>query len=226
MKLCGGGHVQGSLPQVSIDAAIIAPGCSLPSYPSCRTVLEEEPTLGETCARYMAEAFCDSSLPLPLPPDFLSFLKSFMPPPLEDYINCLLKDLPAEPFINISVHAIHFLEHLRRTFPHARTVNPHGLYLATMVCATKSGEASASDRLLYADTLFPPERIRNMVEEVERLLDSYSRVLSVGDYWETWAVLYPHHTDLQHLRQTVEGAMRCKGRPGGVVATPTWSPTR
>lgn len=104
--------------------------------------------------RYMSQHFCDDHLQMSGP-----LLKFSLLPPLENYIRRLLDVLPPQHFVEVAMQALLLLERLLRIFPRARTVNPHGLYLATLIRAAECGGADVFEELVHADTLFSREHI-------------------------------------------------------------------
>ena len=206
--------------QPSQDASLKDIVSLLPSYSTSSNLHEIYPALGAASARFMAGTFCNGHLPSP-PPDFPFSLS--LVPPLEDYIIRLLRDLPWTSSLNISIYTIFFLGCLRRIFPRARTVAPHGLYLATFLCATKYNESSALEGLRCADKLFSLEVTKMMEDEVARLLGSSLRQITIAELMETWHTLCSYHPDLQYTAGPVDAAMPCGDGGGDVAAVPTWS---
>ena len=166
----------------------------------------------------MAQAFCNGYLPPAPSPDFPSAFS--LVPPLEDYIGCLLEALPKNHFVMVSMQTILFLDRIHRVFPRARTVNPHGLYLAALVCAAETRNVEgALEKLVRADTLFSRELIDEMIGEFGNLLGGYSHRLNMPELGVMWDVL--SSDDPEYPGAPLDAA--CGNWRGGVAVVPTWS---
>ena len=142
-------------------------------------------------------------------------------PPLEHYIRLLLEALPEELFVKISTQTIIILERLHRVFPHARTVNPHGLYLAVMAYSAECIEACAVAELVRADMLFSSQLIGEMAREVARLLGGYFHPIDASEAVEMWHLLFLD--DTEYLGGSVDAALSCGDWGGEMDVVPMWS---
>ena len=165
----------------------------------------------------MAQAFCNGYLPPAPSPDFPSAFS--LVPPLEDYIGRLLEALPQNHLVMVSMQTILFLDRIHRVFLRARTVNPHGLYLAALVCAAETRNVEGGlEKLVHADTLFSRELIDEMVGECRHLLGGYSHRLNTPEFGMMWHVL---SSGDPYPSAPVDAA--CGNSGCGVAIVPTWS---
>ena len=224
-------HIQNLLSQVSHGGPSNVPPSSQPAesivhkidppgrsqcLPSFHTYFIK---MTQLSSRYMAWAFCNDYLPPPPPPDFPF---AFSPvPPLEDYIRRLLEALPQNHLVMVSMQTILFLDRIHRVFLRARTVNPHGLYLAALMCAvaTRNLEGAIKETLVRADSLFSRGLVDEMMGEFGRLLGGYSHRLNVPELGIMWRALCLD--DAENPGAPVDAASG--DWSGGVAVVPTWS---
>ena len=178
--------------------------------------------MSQSSTRYILKTFHGGRIPSP-PPDFPLTLSPV--PPLQDYICGLFMALQQRPGLRINaatlaMQTILFLDHLHRIFPEARTLNPHGLYLATLICAAECTKSCGLEDLAHVDTLFSRELTEEMTSEVRRLLGDILRPINESEVAETWRIMCLDYTS---SIIPPDSALPCGDWEGEVADVPAWS---